>query len=124
MLTTEEKLIVFLNDKFKASSSNKVSISRNDLPEIGLTEKDVIQSIHLLDTDELLNIVRKSVHDDLSMPCVLALKSSCVHYFENKKKNKTASRREWVRTYIPITLSTIAIILSIISLTIRLSILQ
>lgn len=113
MLTTEEKLIVFLNDKFKASSSNKVSISRNDLPEIGLTEKDVIQSIHLLETDELLNIVRKSVHDDLSMSCVLALKSSCVHYFENKRHEKIISKRESVRTYVPVILSVIAIIISI-----------
>lgn len=116
MLTTEEKLIMFLNNKIKNSNNNKVSISRNDLTEIKLTEKEIIQTVYLLAADGLLEIVRKSVHDDLSTPCVLSLKLSCIHYFENKKRSKIISKREWVRTYIPVVLSAIAIILSIISL--------
>lgn len=116
MMTTEEKLIMFLNNKFKASKNDKISINRNDLTEIELSEQEIIQSVYLLEADGLLEIIRKSVHDDLSMPCVLALKPSCIRYFENMKRSKIISKREWVRTYIPIALSAMAIILSIISL--------
>ena len=116
MPTIEEKLIMFLNTKFQLSNNNKASISRNDLSEIKLTEKELIQSVYLLEADGLFDVIRKSVHDDLSMPCTLALRSSCIHYFENKNRSKIISKREWVRTYIPVVLSAIAIILSIISL--------
>ena len=119
-MTNEEKLIKFLNKKFQNSKTNEVSANRRELPEIGLTEQEVIQSIYLLNEDDLLDITHKSVHDDLSMFWKLSLKSSCVHYFENKQLNSIANRRGWVQTYIPNIISVIAIAISIIALIISL----
>lgn len=42
----------------------------------------------------------------------IELKSAAIHYFENKKQKSAVVRREWVRTYIPITISSIALIKS------------
>lgn len=44
-MTNEEKLIKFLNNKFQNSKTNEVSVNRHELPEIDLTEQEVIQSI-------------------------------------------------------------------------------
>ena len=119
-MTKEEKLIKFLNCKVKNSKTNEVSVNRHELPEIGLTEQEVIQSICLLEEDGLITNVRKSVHNDLSMACIVSLKSDCIHYFENKQLNSIANRRGWVQTYIPNIISVIAIAISIIALIISL----
>lgn len=111
-LNNEEKLIKFLVGKFSASKNNQVSINKHELDIIGLSEKEVIQSVYLLERDGLVDIVRKSIHDDLSMTCTVSLGSNCIHYFENRKSQTTTNKREWVRTYIPITISVIALLKS------------
>ncbi len=105
-------LIKFLINKFKDSKTNEVSISKNDLERISLTEQEVIQTIYLLQEDDLLEIKEKSVHDDLSRYWTFILKSSCIHYFDNKRDKSIANKRERIRTYVPITISFIALIKS------------
>ena len=111
-MTKEEQLITFLLNKFKCSSTNKIIISKKDIQNINLTEQEIIQSIFLLQEDDILSIERKSVHNDFSMYWTVALKSKCVHYFDDKKDKSVADRREWVRTYIPIIISFIALLKS------------
>lgn len=111
-MTKEEQLITFLLNKFKSSSTNKIIISKKDIQNINLTEQEIIQSIFLLQEDDILSIERKSVHNDFSMYWTVALKSKCVHYFDDKKDKSVADRREWVRTYIPIIISFIALLKS------------
>ena len=115
-MTNEEKLVKFLNNKFQNSKTNEVSVKIHELPEIGLTEQEVIQSIYLLNEDDLLDITHKSVHDDLSMFWNLSLKSSCVHYFENKTKERNARIKEWVWWGITTLISVGALVVAIIAL--------
>lgn len=118
-MTNEEKVIQFLNEKFQQSTNNIVAINAVDLPTIGLSEKETIQALYLLEGDNLLKFVQKSPDDDFSMFWRVALKSSCVHYFDNKKTISTNNRRAWVQTYAPIAFSVIATIISIIALVVR-----
>lgn len=119
-ISDKEKVITFLINEFESSKNNEVSISKNDLEKINLPEQQIVKIFYLLQSDNLINIKTKSVHDDFSRFWVVELNSSCVFYFESKKISKTINRREWVRTYIPITLSIIAIIISIVSLVVKL----
>lgn len=103
-------------NKYENSKTNVVSISQNDLENIEMTEQEIIRTIYVLQEDELINIKEKSVHDDFSRYWTVALKSQCIHYWENKRIRNTSNKRDWIRTYIPITLSIIAIIISILAL--------
>lgn len=118
-MNKREQVIRFLNKKVINSTSNIVSISQNDLKNINLSEREIIQVIYLLAEDKLIRIIDKSVHDDFSRYWNIALTSDCVDYFENKKIISIANRREWIKTYIPITLSISAIIISILSLVVK-----
>lgn len=119
-ISEKEKVITFLINEFESSKNNEVSISKNDLEKINLSEQQIVKILYLLQSDNLINIKVKSVHDDFSRFWTVELNSSCVFYFESKKTSKIINRREWIRTYIPITLSIIAIIISIVSLVVKL----
>ena len=115
-MNNTEKLIKFLNGKYTTSNTNTIYIHRNELNEIGLSESETIKTIQLLKTDDLLEINKISIHNDLSIPCIVTLKSACVHYFENKAVINAENRRGWISSYGAVILSAIAIIISIISL--------
>lgn len=120
-MTNEEILIRFFQKELESSQTNEIKIGTNNISSIGLTEKEIIQTIFLLQEDDIISIKRKSVHNDFSMYWTIALKSKCVHYFDDKKNKSVAERRERIRTYVPITLSAIAIIISILSLAVKLT---
>lgn len=120
IMTKEEKLITLLLEKYKHSKTNIVSVSKQDIQAINLTEQEIIQTIYLLQEDEYINIKEKSVHDDLSRYWNIALKSSCLHYFENKKSEKISKRNNWIQFWIPVALSAVAIIVSILALILEL----
>lgn len=115
-MTNDEKLIKFLNDKFKSANSNPVRINRHELPIIKLTEGETIQAIHSLAANNAIIIERISNDNDLSITCEVRLLQGCLSYFKTKRRFKITDRREWIRTYIPITLSAIAIVISIIAI--------
>lgn len=115
-ITNEEKLIMFLNQKFQSAKTNKVSIYKQDLSSIGLTEQETIRTVCLLEQDGIIEIVRMSASNDLCMPCSVNINSSCIHYFENKEDTATSEFREKVQTYVPNILSVIAIVISIVAL--------
>lgn len=53
---------------------------------------------------------------DLTYYIEIKLLEKGTNYFVNKKNKSIGSKREWIRTYIPITLSVVSIIISIIAL--------
>ena len=102
--------------KYESSKTNIVSVSKNDIGTINLTEQEIIQTLYLLQEDGYISIKEKSIHDDLSRYWSVALKSSCIHYFENKKSEKRSKRNNWIQFWIPVALSAAAIIVSIVAL--------
>lgn len=67
---TEEKLIKFLVNKYENSDTNEVSINKRELPDIGLSEKEIIRTIFLLKEDGMFEINQKSTHNDEVNPKV------------------------------------------------------
>ena len=71
---------------------------------------------YTLHEDGLIIAKPRSPHKDFSLYWEITIKTECLEYFNNKKHAKTTNRRDWVRTYVPITLSVASIIISIIAL--------
>lgn len=111
-MNNTEKLIVFLNNKLPSSKTNQVSVSKNDIDTIGLTEQEIIQTLFILQDQKYITIKQKSVHNDLSISCSMILHEDCINYFSNKKSKTKSDRREWIRTYLPITISLISLLKS------------
>lgn len=115
-LTNEEKLIEFLNSELPSSNSNEVRINKRDVETLGFNEKQAAQLLHLIQTDGLIKIKFKPNSGDFKVFWRIDLTSKCVHYFDNKHDKNTIKRREQIKTYVPIIISTIALIFSGISL--------
>lgn len=90
------------------------------IKSLPLSEKEVIKILQTLDNDNLIIAKPKSPHKDFSIFWEITLNSNCLEYFHNKKINKISNRRDWIKTYVPITISTFSLIVSIISLLISL----
>lgn len=83
----EEKIITFLVDKFNndnKDNSNIISVGKNDVDTIGMSEQDIVKYLYVLQEDGFINIKDRSVHNDLSRYWTVALKSPCLHYFDKK----------------------------------------
>lgn len=115
-LTNEEKLLQYLINECENSTANKVGIYRSALSEIGMTEKDTIRAIYTLEADQKLIINTKSQQENLGMPWRVTLTSSGIYYFDNKKEKQKEKRNNWIQFWIPVSLSIVAIIISIIAI--------
>lgn len=115
-MTNEEKVLQFLLNKNKDKNTNSVAISKTDLQSLDMTEQAVTHAICTLEADEMLIITAKSIHDDLSRFWEMSLKSAGIHYFENQQEQEKEKRNNWIQFWIPVALSAIAIIISIVAL--------
>lgn len=120
-LTPEEKIIQFLISQYNKenNNSNEIPIYKSDIEEIGITEAEASRTIQLLETSNLLKIKRKSIHNDFSMFWTVSINNFCIHYFDNKKENRTEKRRksfEEFRAWITLLISLLAFGLSIYAL--------
>lgn len=113
-LPSEERLIKFFISEFNNSATNEISISKSDLSELNLSEQEASRYIHLLQESNFLKIKRKSVHNDFSMSWHITLEPNCVKYFENKEAARKDKRNNWIQFWIPVSLSIVAIISSIL----------
>ncbi len=115
-MTKEEQLINFFLDKYQKGDTNEVTISKNDCETLNISEEETSRIIHTLQEDGLLTIQRKSIHNNFSMYWTIALKTNCLHYFDYKDAAKVEKRNNWIKFWIPVVLSAIAIIVSIVAL--------
>lgn len=114
--TKEERLIIFFNEKFEKSSNNEVSIYRNEIPDLNMSEQESSQTIYLLEEEGLVRIKTKPIHDDFSRFWVVAIKSPCIHYFENQtanKKSKITFIFNEIRAWATLAIALVALIHSI-----------
>ena len=81
------------------------------------TEKDVIQRLNELENYELISIKWLGTdRDNLNTYITISFSKDALNYFDSKKSNKVANRRDWIRTYV----SVFALIISIMSMIIAL----
>ena len=110
--STKDVLIKYIISEYNKTSDPHVSIYKSDTSTLNISEREIINVINTLHAENLIECSFMSPHKDLSAPCRIIVLNDCLKYFENKKETKIQNRRELVRTYIPIIISTIALIKS------------
>ena len=109
----QEKLLRYVLQQPR-NSQNQISLG-NQMPNYpkGAYDKEIIQALNMFEKYNLMKVKWYGTNrDNLDMAVTIDILPDGESYFKNKKNNKTSSRREWVRTYIPIILSTIALLKS------------
>ncbi len=115
-MDNKEKIIKFLIDKYNTEDSNNIRIYKNDIEKLGIDEKEASKILSILNDNKMITIKTRPTHNDFSIFWYVTILPACLEYFDTQKYHRIANRREWVRTYIPVTFSLIAIVISIISL--------
>ncbi len=115
-LTKEEQLIEYFIQKYENKKSLDISIGCKDAENLNMSEEEVIQYITIMSDKNWLQINKKSVHNNLNIPCNIHLDPICLDYFKNKQVHKKQTRREfWVefRAWLTLIIALIALIHSI-----------
>ncbi len=123
-ITNEEKVLKFLIEKNKSKINdnstndpdNKAAISQFDIEKIELSQPEIIHSLHLLETDGHLKPVNIMPRNEFNRFYEFELTSTGFHYFENKKEKQIEKRNEWIKFWIPVTISILALFISLIAL--------
>ena len=118
MLTKDQEEILHWLLSLKTDIQNTITIS-NSITEYpnGYTDKQIIKKLNELDNLGFITIRWYSLnHNNLNCAVDIIIKKDGINYFTNKKKNKISNKRDWIKTYIPITISAISLIISIIAL--------
>lgn len=105
----KKKYYKFLTTK---SRTNSIYIYKSDFSSLDMAETDITKSLYLLQTSDILTITKSSPKHDLSIPWIISLNSTGMHYFENKRKKYKVEKRDQIRTYIPIIISLFALVKS------------
>lgn len=109
----QEKLLKYIL-KQECNSQNQISLG-NQMPNYPkeADDKEIIQALNIFEKYNLIKIKWYGTErDNLDMAIAIDILSDGENYFKNKKSNKVNLRREWIRTYIPVTLSLIALLKS------------
>ena len=112
----KENIVKYIISEYNKSQDGVISICKNDIELLNISEDEMINIINTLHTEKLIKRNFMSPHKNLSAPCKITVLDSCLKYFDNKKQIKIKNRREWISTYVPNILSIIAIIISIIAI--------
>lgn len=116
-MDTKERVIKFLLTKEREYNNNKLSVdvgrnsfANSEISDIG--ENEFINQISILETEGLIKVNFRTAHRDLKYFITIDLLEPILNYFESKKSKSKLSRREWIRTYLPITISALALLKS------------
>ena len=117
-MNNKEKVIQLLTNEYNNGNSNPIQIDKNDIGVLQIPEKEIIKILNTLHEDGLIIAKPRSPHKDFSSYWKITVKSECLEYFNNKKQVKIANKRDWIKTYIPIIISSLSLIISIAALVI------
>ena len=114
MLTKDQEKILRWLLSLKADIKNTITISNlmTEYPN-GYTDKQIIKKLNEFENLGFVTIKWYSPnHNDLNYAVDVTVLKDGINYFADKKKNRTSNRRDWIKTYIPITISFIALLKS------------
>ena len=118
MLTKDQEKILHWLLSLKTDIKNTITIN-NSITEYpnGYTDKQIIKKLNELDNLGFITIKWYSPnHNNLNYAVDVTILKDGINYFDDKKKNRISNKRDWIKTYIPITISVISLIISIIAL--------
>ena len=114
ILTKDQEKILRWLLSLKADIKNTITISNlmTEYPN-GYTDKQIIKKLNEFENLGFVTIKWYSPnHNDLNYAVDVTVLKDGINYFADKKKNITSNRRDWIKTYIPITISFIALLKS------------
>lgn len=114
MLTKDQEKILHWLLSLKADIKNTITISNlmTEYPN-GYNDKQIIKRLNEFENLGFVTIKWYSPnHNDLNYAVDVTVLKDGINYFADKKKNRTSNRRDWIKTYIPITISFIALLKS------------
>lgn len=114
MLTKDQEKILRWLLSLKADIKNTITISNlmTEYPN-GYTDKQIIKKLNEFENLGFVTIKWYSPnHNNLNYAVDVTVLKDGINYFADKKKNRTSNRREWIKTYIPVTISFIALLKS------------
>lgn len=114
MLTKDQEKILRWLLSLKADIKNTITISNSttEYPN-GYTDKQIIKKLNEFENLGFVTIKWYSQnHNDLNYAVDITVLKDGVNYFADKKKNRTSNKRDWIKTYIPVTISFIALLKS------------
>ena len=117
-MDNKEKVIQLLINKYNDSNSNPIKIERDDIGILQIPEQEICKILLTLNEDELIIAKPRSPHKDFSLYWEITIKTECLEYFNNKKQAEIADKRDWIKTYIPIFISSLSLAISIAALVI------
>lgn len=117
-MDNKEKIIQLLINKYYDSNSNPIKIDRTDIGILQIPEQEICKTLLTLSEDGVIIAKPRSPHKDFSLYWEITIKSECLEYFTNKKQVKIANKRDWIKTYIPIIISSFSLVISIAALVI------
>ncbi|WP_024347372.1 hypothetical protein [Lacrimispora indolis] len=120
-ISTREQIIKYLLSLQREYKKNQiqVTISRNsfngsDISNIG--EQELINQLAILETEGLITVNFLGPKRDLSCYITIILHDTVLNYFDNKKQIKITQRNQWIQFWIPVSISVVALVVSIIAL--------
>lgn len=114
MLTKDQEKILRWLLSLKTDIKNTITIS-NSITEYpnGYTDKQIIKKLNEFENLGFITIKWYSPnHNNLNYAVDVTVLKDSINYFADKKKNRTSNKRDWIKTYIPITISFIALLKS------------
>ena len=117
-MNNKEEVIQLLINEYNNSNSNPIKIDRTDIGILQIPEQEICKTLLTLSEDGVIIAKPRSPHKDFSLYWEITIKSECLEYFNNKKQAKIANKRDWIKTYIPIIISSLSLVISIAALVI------
>ena len=128
-IKTKERVIKYLLEQERKYANNQLLVdvgrelfSNSDIADIG--EEDFIKQISILETDGLIEVKFHAGHRNLKYGITVVLRPYIINYFNNKRKWEINYRNEWIKFWIPVSISIIAIVISAIALLLELKVIQ
>lgn len=114
MLIKDQEEILRWLLSLKTDIKNTITIcnSMTKYPD-GYTDKEIIKKLNELKNLDFITIKWYGQnHNNLDCAVDITILKDGINYFSNKKKNKISNKRDRIKTYVPITISFIALLKS------------
>lgn len=113
MLTKQQEKILKYLLSLKRDNQNRANISKGNYTLQDISENDFITCLYYFEQCNLINTYWYDTHKkDFGKSIRIELLPSALSYFDNKRVNKKSNRRDIIKTYIPIIISSISLLKS------------
>ena len=116
-IKNKEKVIRYLLRIERKYANNQLSVdvgrgsySNSDIAD--LCEEEFIKQLSILEADGLITVKFNAGHRDLRYGISVVLHSGIINYFDDKKERRKNKRDEWIKFWIPVSISIITLLKS------------